>query len=463
MFWLKKKNYLCSHSYSVDYSLHTKHFAMKKKILSLAAAVAMLGMFASCSSDDPKSPTPNPDPDPDPVVVPGEDLTAKEYSGTSATVTMGDAPVAGQLVKFTPGTEPKLTIESEPINLSELIGGAAAQSKADGDIMLPTPGLIPGSPSVTIPLTLTGEADTCSFTGNTQTDYCTFNYTGAVGPNGVTLKISDVKLKNTSLAGTYAVPTDYIGVNSWGDPTIDDSRLFRIQWDSETKVMGVMPVSSVIRLALKMTTQPDANGEAQPLPALYANILKNVTFGEDGSISAVYCDTDKEGWPEATAPKGIASYVVKEDGTALVFINPIAVIANVAANASISRAIDMDAIMETLINDVLPMCQNGVPVSYGPALVETDEYDENYNYIFVPSENPNAYSFYLGTDVLLPLLKVAAPIIADDDVINMIVEAAKQDPTMGSMADMLPDILKTLPEIVDTTSKVEIGINLDRQ
>ena len=45
----------------------------------------------------------------------------------------------------------------------------------------------------------------------------------------------------------------------------------------------------------------------------------------------------------------------------------------------------------------------------------------------------------------------------------MIVEAAKQDPTMGGMADMLPSILKTLPEIVDTTSKVEIGINLDRQ
>lgn len=457
MFWLKKKNYLCRHSYLVDYSLHTKHFAMKKKILSLAAAVAMLGMFASCSSDDPKSPTPNPDPDPDPVVVPGEDLTAKEYSGTSATVTMGDAPVAGQIVKFTPGTEPKLTIESEPINLSELIAGAAAQSKADGDIMLPTPGLIPGSPSVTIPLTLTGEADTCSFTGNTQTDYCTFNYTGAVGPNGVTLKISDVKLKNTSLAGTYAVPTDYLGVE--GDQTINDTRLFRIQWDSETKVIGFFPMSTIIRMALLMTTQPDANGEAKPLPVLYANILKNVTFGEDGSVSAVYCDTDKEGWPEATAPKGIANYVVKEDGTALVFINPTAVIANVAANASKSRAIDMDAIMVTLINDVLPMCQNGVPVSYGPALVATDEYQET----FAPSENPNAYSFYLGTDVLLPLLKVAAPIIADDDVINMIVEAAKQDPAMSDMADLLPSILKTLPEIVDTTSKVEIGINLDRQ
>ncbi len=159
--------------------------------------------------------------------------------------------------------------------------------------------------------------------------------------------------------------------------------------------------------------------------------------------------------------------MVKEDGTALVFINPIAVITNVAANASKSRAIDMDAIMETLINDVLPMCQNGIPVSYGPALVDTGDNDENHNPIFAPSENPNAYSFYLGTDVLLPLLKVAAPIIADDDVINMIVEAAEKaaekDPAMAGMASMLPSILKTLPDIVDTTSKVEIGINLDRQ
>lgn len=458
MFWLKKKNYLCSHSYSVDYSLHTKHFAMKKKILSLAATVAMLGMFASCSSDDPKSPTPNPDPDPDPVVVPGEDLTAKEYSGTSATVTMGDAPVAGQIVKFTPGTEPKLTIESEPINLSELIGGVVAQSKADGDIMLHTPGLIPGSPSVTIPLTLTGEADTCSFTGNTQTDYCTFNYTGAVGPNGVTLKISDVKLKNTSLAGTYAVPTDYVSE----DNTLDISRLFRLKWDSTEKIIG-LPAGQIIGIALQFVTQPNADGVAQPLPVLYANVLKNVTFGEDGSVTATYRDTDKDGWPEATAPRGIASYVVKEDGTALVFINPTAVIANVAANASKSRAIDMDAIMEALINDVLPMCQNGVPVNYGPALVDTWTYDENANQIFAPSDNPNAYSFYLGTDLLLPLLKLAAPILTDDSVVNMIVEAAQKDPNMGFLASMIPSMLESVPKVIETTTCVELGINLDRQ
>lgn len=457
MFWLKKKNYLCRHSYSVDYSLHTKHFAMKKKILSLMAAVAMLGMFASCSSDDPKQPEIDP-PTPPEVVVPGQDIPANEYKGEDVHLTMGDAAVAGQIVKFVPGTEPKLIIESEPINLSELIAGAAAQSKADGDIMLPTPGLIPGSPSVIIPLTLTGEADTCSFTGNTQTDYCTFNYTGAVGPNGVTLKISDVKLKNTSLAGTYAVPTDYVSENN----TLDISRLFRLKWDSTEKIIG-LPAGQIIGIALQFVTQPNADGVAQPLPVLYANVLKNVTFGEDGSVTATYRDTDKDGWPEATAPRGIASYVVKEDGTALVFINPTAVIANVAANASKSRAIDMDAIMEALINDVLPMCQNGVPVNYGPALVDTWTYDENANQIFAPSDNPNAYSFYLGTDLLLPLLKLAAPILTDDSVVNMIVEAAQKDPNMGFLASMIPSMLESVPKVIETTTCVELGINLDRQ
>lgn len=427
---------------------------MKKKILSLAAAVAMLGMFASCSSDDPKSPTP--EPEPEPIVVPGENIPANEYTGAAVAITMGDAPVAGQIVKFTPGTEPKLTIESEPINLSELIAGVAAQSRADGDIMLPTPGLIPGSSSVTIPLTLTGEADTCSFTGTTQTDYCTFNYTGGVGPNGVTLNISDVKLKNASLAGTYTIPT----VTEDEDGYVDENQIFRIQWDSETKVMGFLEMNQMIQLVLRMVQQPNADGESKNLAVLYSNVLKSVTFGEDGSITAAYRDTDKDGWPETTAPEGIASYVVKEDGTALVFINPTAIIANVAAATSKSRAIDMDAIMATLINDVLPMCQNGVPVNYGPALVNTGS---EYAPVFTPSENPNAYSFYLGTDLLLPLLKLAAPIIADDDIINMIVEVAQQDPTMGSMAIMLPSILKTFPDIVDTTSKVELGINLDRQ
>ena len=437
---------------------------MKKKIFSLMTAVCMLGMFTSCSDDDPTpNPTPNPEPDTPEVHYPGEDLTAKKYNGTALVITDGDNAMTGKTAEFTPATNgtATLTLKGEALNLTDLIGGA--MSKADDALMLPTPGVVPGSPSVTIPLELKGETDTCSFNGTFDAEYCTFNYSGSVGANVLQVKISDVKLKDASLAGTYAVPTDYLEVDYWGDNVINVNRLFRIQWESEKKLMDILPVADVVRLALQLVTQPGADGEALPLPVLYANILKNVTFGEDGSVTAVYCDTDKDGWPETTAPKGMASYVVKENGTALVFIDPMAVITNVMANTSKSRAADMDAIMDALINDVLPMCQNGIPVTYGPALVDTGETDENNNPIYGPSDDANAYSFYLGTDVLLPILKIAAPVLTDDAVVNMIVEAAKKDPTMGFMADMLPDILKSVPEIINTTTKVEIGVNLDRQ
>lgn len=462
MFWLKKKNYLCSHSYSVDYSLHTKHFAMKKKILSLAAAVAMLGMFASCSSDDPKSPTPNPDPDPDPVVVPGEDLTAKEYSGTSATVTMGDAPVAGQIVKFTPGTEPKLTIESEPINLSELIGGAAAQSKADGDIMLPTPGLIPGSPSVTIPLTLTGEADTCSFTGNTQTDYCTFNYTGAVGPNGVTLKISDVKLKNTSLAGKY-------NLNPYSD--MNSHTIARTVWKSEEGLelfpgSGYkMPMGDLLSLAVVLPLigeDEDGNPQFSVCQMLQA-ALKSVTFAEDGNLTAEYAEILEDGSLSdqfTTSPVGIAQYVVRDDNTLLLFLNPQQIIANTLSKATDS-GVNPNQVIEGLINYLLPMVANGIPVNFGRALEAS--YDEDYNLVTKPSEDPNSYSFYLGTEVLLPILKTVSPLLSDPSVIEMIMAEVKKDPEMADMADMLQGMLMSLPGVIDTTSEVEIGINFTRQ
>lgn len=456
MFWLKKKNYLCRHSYSVDYSLHTKHFAMKKKILSLAAAVAMLGMFASCSSDDPKSPTP--DPGPDPVVVPGQDIPANEYQGEDVHLTMGDAPVAGQIVKFVPGTEPKLIIESEPINLSELIGGAAAQSKADGDIMLPTPGLIPGSPSVTIPLTLTGEADTCSFTGNTQTDYCTFNYTGAVGPNGVTLKISDVKLKNTSLAGKYNL-----------NPLAGNfSNIARVVWKSEKglELFGSeMPVGDLLSVVLVIPLigeDEDGNPQFSVCEMLEA-ALKSVTFAENGDLTAEYAEIQDDGSLSdkfTTAPAGLAQYVVKDDNTLLLFLNPRQIIANTLSKATES-GMNPDEVIEGLINYLLPMVANGIPVNFGRAL--ESGYDDDYNLVTKPSEDPNSYSFYLGTEVLLPVLKTVGPLLSDPSVIEMIMAEVKKDPSMVEMADMLQGMLMSLPGVIDTTSQVEIGINFTRE
>lgn len=444
---------------------------MKKKIFGLMAAVCMLGMFSSCSSDDPvPTPKPDPEPEPDPVpaVVPGEDLTAKEYSADALAIVVDGETMTGKIAEFKPATDgtAELTLKGEALNLGEIIAGA--MSKADDDaLMLPTPGVVPGSPSVTIPLTLTGEADNCEFTGNFTTDFCTFNYSGSVDADNLAFTITDLKLNDQSVAGHYVVPSDFLVDDGWGGEQIDLKRLFRVEWESTKGIEFFpgfeMPVSTILQLALQMVALPDADGEDQPLPILYTKAFKEVDLGEDGSITAKYCDVDQDGWPEETSPKGFASYVVKDDQTILVFLDPIAIIANVTAKASKSRAIDTEAIMTFVINDIIPMCQNGIPVNVGGALLNTGEVDDSYNPVYAPSDDPNCKSFYLGTEVLLPILKVAAPILADDEIIAQIVAAAEKDPNMGYMASMLPNMLKTLPEIVEQTSKVELGINLNKE
>ena len=116
-------------------------------------------------------------------------------------------------------------------------------------------------------------------------------------------------------------------------------------------------------------------------------------------------------------------------------------------------------VAENLLPKLIPLLSQGFPVNYGPALVPDEVEDD----LMVPSTDPNFVSFYLDTNTLLPILKDIAPLLGDDDVVNFIVQAASQDPDMGFMASMLPPILKSLPDVINTTSKVELGLNLQKR
>ena len=63
-----------------------------------------------------------------------------------------------------------------------------------GALTIPTAGIIPGSPKVEIPVVLTGSDNECSFTGSSESTYCTFSYSGfsAVRPSIVKARVSVV-------------------------------------------------------------------------------------------------------------------------------------------------------------------------------------------------------------------------------------------------------------------------------
>lgn len=69
---------------------------------------------------------------------------------------------------------------------------------------------------------------------------------------------------------------------------------------------------------------------------------------------------------------------------------------------------------------------------------------------------------FLGTDLLLPLMKnIVAPLFEDEEFLNMVIEAMKSDPQFGGMAGMMVPTLKLLPEIIKKHDSIgdRFGLN----
>ena len=79
--------------------------------------------------------------------------------------------------------------------------------------------------------------------------------------------------------------------------------------------------------------------------------------------------------------------------------------------------------------------------------------------------NGNELTVYLGTETLLPLLKTnVLPLLRDEAFVQMVVELLSADEEgMGAMiAPMLPSMLKSAADVIDGTTKLEIGLNLKK-
>ena len=395
---------------------------MKKNLFYyLFAVICSVTLFTSCSDDDDEKMV-NPVPQ---TTFTGENGLQLTYNG---------APMPGKKVTFTPDAtnaqKATLRLEGE-FDLNGILGKAKSAAARE-DVSMPTaPGVLPGSPVVTLPVDLTINGDQCSFAGTSETDYCTFSYKGEVSAGAMELDLSEVKLKNAKLAGmTWKLePYDETNPNET-DPIY-------LVWEAEKKVLGFMPIESVLKIALRMDLIAAGADNKISATDMLGTVLQDVTFMEDGNIVATYKDAANGGTEWTKSPVNLAQYVVENDNQMKVFLNPAAII---AAVNNAGRAVDVQAVIQQAIQMLYPMLVNGVPVAFG----QTDD----------------ALSVYLNTELLLPLLKtLVVPLLSDEEVVAMLVELMKKDPDFGEMADLAEPMLKAFPEIIESTTKVEIGLN----
>lgn len=395
---------------------------MKKNLFYyLFAVICSVTLFTSCSDDDDEKMV-NPVPQ---TTFTGENGLQLTYNG---------APMPGKKVTFTPDAtnaqKATLRLEGE-FDLNGILGKAKSAAARE-DVSMPTaPGVLPGSPVVTLPVDLTINGDKCSFAGTSETDYCTFSYKGEVSAGAMELALSEVKLKNAKLAGMTWKLKPY----DKEDPNETDP--IYLVWEAEKKVSDFLPIESGLKLALRMELIAAGADHKVSATEMLGTVLQDVTFMEDGNIVATYKDAANGGTEWTKSPVNLAQYVVENDNQIKVFLNPAAII---AAVNNAGRAVDVQTVIQQTIQMLYPMLVNGVPVAF--------------------EQTEDALSVYLNTELLLPLLKtLVVPLLSDEEVVAMLVELMKKDPDFSEMADLAEPMLKAFPEIIESTTKVEIGLN----
>lgn len=402
---------------------------MKKNLFYyLFAVICTIGLFTSCSDDDEK------------VVNPIPQTTFNSENGLQ--LTYNGAPLLGKKVTFTPdateATKATLRLEGE-FDLTGILKGQRSNMTS------PTgPGVFPGSPVTTLSVDLSINGNQCTFSGVSETEYCTFSYAGKVTAGTMDLSFTDVTLKNTALAGTVWKPTPLANTEDGG---MDEPIHF--VWKSGTKAaIEIFPghpseieINDLLLLALRFPLFDDGSGDRVSVEQMLCSVLKDVTLGADGNIVATYMDAANGGTEWVTSPSNMAQYVVTGDNQLLLFLNPQAIMANVDNVEKSVRTVDVGAILQQAIAELYPMLINGVPLTY--------------------TKEGNRMKVFLGTDLLLPLMKnIVAPLFEDEEVPNMVIEAMKSDPQFGGMAGMMVPTLKLLPEIIKNTTQLEIGLDL---
>lgn len=402
---------------------------MKKNLFYyLFAVICTIGLFTSCSDDDEK------------VVNPIPQTTFNSENGLQ--LTYNGAPLLGKKVTFTPdateATKATLRLEGE-FDLAGILKGQRSNMTS------PTgPGVFPGSPVTTLSVDLSINGNQCTFSGVSETEYCTFSYAGKVTAGTMDLSFTDVTLKNTALAGTVWKPTPLANTEDGG---MDEPIHF--VWKSGTKVaIEILPgppseveINDLLLLALRFPLFDDGSGDRVSVEQMLCSVLKDVTLGADGNIVATYMDAANGGTEWVTSPSNMAQYVVTGDNQLLLFLNPQAIMANVDNVEKSVRTVDVGAILQQAIAELYPMLINGVPLTY--------------------TKEGNRMKVFLGTDLLLPLMKnIVAPLFEDEEFLNMVIEAMKSDPQFGGMAGMMVPTLKLLPEIIKNTTQLEIGLDL---
>lgn len=389
---------------------------MKKNLLFVFTMLCALSFFTACSDDDNSEPEV-------PVLLKG----VTDYKSENLQLTYGGSVMPGKVVSFstTDGKTASLSMQGT-LDLSALM-----PTKTSPLVNL-APGVIPGETTTVIDnIVLTQVGNKYTFEGSDSNNGREIAYSGEVDSTSLKLNL-DVKFPKNDLQGTWNLTPLKIEA----DGSYSAEPVYAV-WDADKKFDVFIPLDPqvLMTLALRMEILGGASVEQ-----LLMGVLQDVTFKEDGNIVATYSEGSNIQNPQWTSsPLNIAQYKV-DNNKVLVFLNIDMVLANIRTKASIA---DLPAsVLEGIMANVVPMLSQGIPLAY--------------------RLNEGKLTVYTDTELIMKLMQVFLPLLQDENIINMIMESIKKDPSFGSMAPMVQGMLEQLPAVLASTETLELGLNLEK-
>lgn len=402
---------------------------MKKNVLYLFSLLCTLSFFTACSDDD------------DVNVVEGVNAS---FSGKTLDLTYSGSPLLGKKVTFDTRDGQTATITMGGSLDMGLIGGIMGGGKSKADMPIPNfaPGVIPGEQGTTlsnVALTQVGDKYTFEGTCTTTGTGSTVKYAGEVAKDKMTLAL-DVTVPKNALTGTWNLAPVIPG--AFGQ-TNKSQPIYSV-WEADKKfaidIFGTgtpaeLPADFILSMAMQMAIANDMTAHE-----LFLNVLKDVTFGEDGNIRATYSDAGNIKNPEwQNSPLNMAQYCVK-DGMIRLYLNPEMIITNLKKNGTKAGLGDLNIM--GIITNFLPLLAEGFPLAY--------------------VQDGDNLKVYADTEFVLKIFNALLPLLENENIQKSIMDAITKDPAFATFKPVVEAMLTQLPGVVGATSKIELGINLTK-
>ncbi len=389
--------------------------------IRLALVAACAASMASCSKDS------NDDREPVPA---GKEIT---FTGHDLEITYNGAPVYGKTATFNtlPDGTATITVSGADFDLTPYLGQASAMIPAI-PTQLPTPGVLPGSPSSTFGITPDASG---RFSGEGSSEYCTFSYSGRVDDSKLCLDLTDVELIDLSMTGTYAPATT---TDASGNVTNSG---FHFVWESsELMAINIFgPNTSLISIGDFVNMAMSMGAGVNPSDKV-AEHMREISFGADGNVTMVYVADGSD----HTSPLNVCQYVVVSPELIKAYINPAAIVASAArSRAEEDEMADLSVLIGSLAEFYVPAVRDGIPVT-------VDHTAGN-----------GSLSLYLDRDFMMPLLQGAGTVLESEAIQQLIINEASEK--VPAMAPMWQQIVPQFPAVVKGTTRFEAGLDLVRK